>query len=188
MNELSLFSGAGGGLLGTKLLGWRPVGYVELDDYCQRVLAARIKEGFLPEAPIFGDIRSFTRDGHARSYRGVVDVVTAGFPCPPFSVAGKQLAGADERNLWPDTIAVIREVRPRLVCLENVRGLLGAHGYLGRVLGDLADAGFDAEWRVLSAADVGANHLRERVWIIAADARRQSARQSGGGHGTSRSD
>ena len=93
MNELSLFSGAGGGLLGTMLLGFRPIGYVEWDDYCQRVLAARIRDGFLSDAPIFGDIKTFISDGYAASYTGLVDVITAGFPCQPFSVAGKRKGG-----------------------------------------------------------------------------------------------
>ena len=82
MRELSLFTGAGGGLLGTKLLGWRPVGYVENSEYCQRVIAARIRDGFLEEAPIFGDIRAFIGEGYAESYQGMVDVLSAGFPCP----------------------------------------------------------------------------------------------------------
>jgi DNA (cytosine-5)-methyltransferase 1 len=80
--ELSLFSGAGGGLLGTKLLGWRCAGYVENDDYCQRVLAGRIEGGIFDRAPIFRDIRAFLGQGFAERYRGLVDVLTAGFPCP----------------------------------------------------------------------------------------------------------
>ena len=98
MRELSLFSGAGGGLLGTYLLGWIPVGYVEQNDYCQRVIAARIADRILPDAPIFGDIRAFIRDGYAASYQGMVDVLTAGFPCQPFSVAGKRKGGTDKRK------------------------------------------------------------------------------------------
>lgn len=170
MRELSLFSGAGGGLAGTvHLLGWRPVGYVEIDDYCQRVLRRRIDDGYLPAAPIFSDIRAFLRDGYAESYQGLVDVVTAGFPCQPFSVAGRGEADRDDRNLWPETIAVLRVVRPRFALLENVPGLLsGSHGYFGRVLGELAEAGFDAEWGVLGAVDAGAPHQRKRVWIAAA--------------------
>jgi DNA (cytosine-5)-methyltransferase 1 len=166
MRELSLFSGAGGGLLGTLLLGWRPVGYVEWDDYCQRVIAQRIKDGFLPEAPIFSDVRAFVSDGYARAYQGMVDVVTAGFPCQPFSTAGKQLGELDERNMWPDTLRVIREVRPRFVLLENVASLV-SNSYFGRIQGDLAESGYDARWDCISAADVGAPHRRRRVWIVA---------------------
>jgi hypothetical protein len=85
MRELSLFTGAGGGILGTHLLGWTPIGYVEWDDYCQRVLAARIADGLIPSAPIFGDVREFVQSGAAEQYRGFADVVSAGFPCQPFS-------------------------------------------------------------------------------------------------------
>lgn len=81
MNELSLFSGSGGGLLGTSLLGWTPKGYVEIDEYCQQVIAQRIKDGLLPVAPIFSDINEFLFTGAARQYRGFIDVVTGGFPC-----------------------------------------------------------------------------------------------------------
>ena len=173
MYELSLFSGAGGGLLGTHLLGWTPIGYVEWDDYCQRVLAQRIADGILPVAPIFGDVREFAQSGAAREYRGFADVVTAGFPCQPFSVAGKRAGADDERNMWPATIRVIREVRPPYVLLENVPGLLsGSHGYFGQVLRDLAESGYDARWRVLSAAEVGAPHKRDRLWIVATDSHR----------------
>lgn len=168
MLELSLFSGVGGGLLGSHLLGWRPVGYVEIDDYCQRVLAARIRDGYLPDAPIFGDIRAFIRDGYAERYRGVADVVTAGFPCQPFSVAGKQQGADDDRNLWPETRDTLRIVRPQYCLLENVPGLLaGSHGYFGTILGELAELGYDARWGVLGADDAGAPHRRKRLWVLA---------------------
>ncbi|HJP69531.1 MAG TPA: DNA cytosine methyltransferase [Sphingomicrobium sp.] len=166
MNELSLFTGAGGGLLGTHLLGWRPVGYVEWDDYCQRVIAARIRDGYLPIAPIFTDVREFAQSGAADQYRGIADVVTAGFPCQPFSLGGKQLGEADERNMWPATADVIRRVRPRFVGLENVAGLVTS-GYIGTVLGDLAAMGLDARWGVLGGHHVGAAQRRERVWLFA---------------------
>ena len=166
MNELSLFTGAGGGILGSHLLGWRPIGYVEFNDYCQRVLAQRIKDGYIPEAPIFGDIRAFVSEGFAERYRGMVDIVTAGFPCQPFSVAGKQAAEDDPRNMWPATAEVLRIVRPRSALLENVPGLLsGSHGYFGQILRELAELGYDVRWGVLSAADAGAPHLRKRLWI-----------------------
>jgi DNA (cytosine-5)-methyltransferase 1 len=166
MRELSLFSGAGGGLLGTHLLGWRPVGYVEIDDYCQRVIAARIRDGILPAAPIFGDVKAFNCDGYAAAYSGLVDVVTGGFPCQPFSLAGKRQGAADERNGWPATIECLRVVRPEWALLENVPGLLTS-GYFGTILGDLAESGFDCRWRILSAAEVGAPHRRDRLWIVA---------------------
>ena len=165
MRELSLFSGAGGGLLGTHLLGWRSIGYVEFDDYCQRVIRARIDDGYLPDAPIFGDIRAFNSDGYAASYQGLVDVITAGFPCQPFSTAGKRAGADDARNMWPATIECIRLVRPRYCLLENVAALTSS-GYFGTILADLAESGYDARWRILSAAEVGAPHQRKRIWIL----------------------
>ena len=166
MNELSLFTGAGGGVLGTKLLGWRTVGYVEWDKYCQQVLAQRIQDGFLDEAPIFGDIDHFIESGAAKKYAGFVDVVTAGFPCQPFSVAGKKKGKDDERNKWPQTLQTIRDVRPRFALLENVPGLLNS-GYFHEILGSLAESGFDVRWDCISAAAVGAPHRRDRLWILA---------------------
>jgi site-specific DNA-cytosine methylase len=164
MNELSLFSGAGGGLLGTMLLGFRPIGYVEWDDYCQRVLAARIRNGILPDAPIFGDIKTFISDGYAASYTGMVDVITAGFPCQPFSVAGKQKGADDERNMWPATATVIGIVKPRFVLLENVPGV---RTYLPVVVRDLRRLGYEVSRPlILGADDVGAPHRRKRVWIV----------------------
>jgi DNA (cytosine-5)-methyltransferase 1 len=142
------------------------VGYVEWNDYCQRVIAARIKDGILPDAPIFTDVRQFAQSGAADQYRGIADVVTAGFPCQPFSLGGKQLGEADERNMWPATADVIRRVRPRFVLLENVTGLI-VSGYIGTVLGDLAAMGLDARWGVLGGHHIGAAQRRERVWILA---------------------
>lgn len=163
--ELSLFSGVGGGLLGSQwLLGWRTVCYVEWDAYAVDVLKARIRDGVLHDAPIWDNV--FTFDG--RPWRGLVDIVSAGFPCQPFSSAGKQLAGDDPRNGFPATIRIIREVRPRVAWLENVPGLLfGKHRYFDTVLGELDEAGYDAEWGVFSAAEVSAPHKRERLWILA---------------------
>lgn len=166
MRELSLFSGAGGGLLGTKLLGFRAVGYVEWETYPQKVLQARIADGYLDAAPIFGDIRRFVADGYAEQYQGMADLVSAGFPCQPFSVAGKQAAADDPRNMWPATRDVLAVVRPAYALLENVPGLL-ATGYGETIFRDLAALGFDAEWGVFSAAECGAPHLRERLFIVA---------------------
>jgi len=166
VHELSLFTGAGGGVLGTKLIGWRTVGYVEWEPYCQQVIGQRIQDGFLDEAPIFGDIDHFIESGAAKKYAGFVDVVTAGFPCQPFSVAGKKKGQDDERNKWPQTIQCIRDVRPRYALLENVPGLLNS-GYFSEILTSLAEAGFDARWCVLGADDVGAPHRRKRLWILA---------------------
>lgn len=169
MNVLHLFAGAGGGVLADRLLGFRTVGYVEIDPYCQAVLKARIQDGFLDPAPIFGDVREFIRAGHAREYRGVADVVVGGFPCQPFSVAGKRKGSADNRNLWPEFAEVVGQVQPAYVFAENVPGLLTWDGgrYFGRIVGDLAALGYGIRWCVLGADDVGAPHRRKRLWILA---------------------
>ena len=169
MNHLSLFSGVGGGDLAHQhMLGWQTVGYVEFDKFCQQVLAQRIEDGFLEEPPIFGDIDDFIESGCAKKYQGYVDVVTAGFPCQPFSVAGKQAGEDDPRNKWPQTIQCIRDLGPRLryALLENVPGLLSS-GYFDEILSDLAEAGMDARWIVLGADDCFAPHRRKRLWILA---------------------
>lgn len=129
LNELALFAGAGGGILGAKLLGWRTVCAVEKEPYCREVLLRRQRDGVLPLFPIWDDIRTF--DG--REWRGLVDVVTAGFPCQPFSSAGKRQGDADERNMWPHTIRVIDEIRPQICLLENVPNLLGCRHHQQRM-------------------------------------------------------
>lgn len=166
MNELSLFSGIGGGLLASKLLGWKTLGYVEFNDYCQKIIKARIEDDILDKAPIFGNVQAFISEGYAKSYKGMVDVITAGFPCQPFSVAGKQRGPSDPRNMWPETIECIRIIRPRFAFLENVPGLL-AHPYGRTIFRDLAKSGYKCRWRILSAAEMGADHIRSRLWIVA---------------------
>ncbi len=163
MNELSLFSGAGGGLLATQhLLGFRTVCYVEIDDYCQRVLQARIQDGLFDDAPIWDDVRTF--DG--RPWRGCVDLVTAGFPCQDISSCGSgEGLNGKKSGLWREVARIVREVRPRLLFLENSPLLVGRG--LVRILGELAEMGFDARWCVLSAGQLGAPHLRNRVWLLA---------------------
>ena len=170
-NTLDLFSGYGGFQLGLRLAGIpiRTVCYVEWDKYCQQVLLQRFKDDppTLTPAPVWDDIKSF--DG--RPWREVVDIITAGFPCQPHSNAGRRRGADDDRNLWPDTLRIIREVGPKRVILENVPGILmgsdGRQPYGGIVVGELADAGYDAVWRVVSAADAGAPHLRKRWWLVA---------------------
>jgi DNA (cytosine-5)-methyltransferase 1 len=161
-NELALFAGVGGGILGGKLLGWRTVCAVEWDEYCAGVLISRQNEGYLDPFPVWDDVRTF--DG--RPWRGVVDVVSGGFPCQDISVAGSGagLAGA-RSGLWVEMARIIGEVRPRYAYVENVPALL-VRGF-GRILGDLAEMGYDARWGVYGACDVGAPHKRERLWILA---------------------
>ena len=162
MNELALFAGAGGGILGGKLLGWRTVCAVEWQPYAIGVLCQRQNDGILRPFPIWDDVRTF--DG--RPWRGVVDVVSGGFPCQDISSAGKGAGITGERSgLWREMARIICEVEPRYVFVEN-SPMLTIRG-LGVVLGDLAAMGFDAEWGVLGAHNIGANHKRERIWILA---------------------
>jgi DNA (cytosine-5)-methyltransferase 1 len=162
LNELALFAGAGGGILGGKLLGWRTVCAVEINDYARRVLLARQDDGCLSPFPIWDDITTF--DG--RAWRGIVDVVSGGFPCQDISSAGKGAGIDGERSgLWRKMARIICEVGPRFVLVEN-SPMLTSRG-LGRVLGDLAAMGYDARWGVLGAVDAGAPHKRERIWIVA---------------------
>ena len=162
LNELALFAGAGGGILGGHLLGWRTVCAVEWEPYPASVLCARQNEGFLPPFPIWDDVCSF--DG--KPWRGIVDVISGGFPCTDISAAGRG-AGIDGEasGMWREMARIIHEVRSRYVFVEN-SPMLTSRG-LGRVLGDLATMGFDAKWGVLGAADVGAPHQRDRIWIVA---------------------
>jgi len=162
LRELALFAGAGGGILGGKLLGWQTVCAVEIDAYCRSVLAARQNDGCLEPCPIWDDVRTF--DG--RPWLGIVDVVSGGFPYQDISCAGNGTGIDGERSgLWHEFARIICEVRPRFVFVEN-SPVLTSRG-LGRVLGDLATLGFDAKWCVLGACDAGAPHKRERIWILA---------------------
>ncbi|WP_061233763.1 DNA cytosine methyltransferase [Leptospira interrogans] len=162
MNELALFAGAGGGILGGKLLGWKTVCAVELNSFRARRLLQRQNEGHLPPFPIWDDVRSF--DGFP--WRGFVDVVSGGFPCQGVSVAGKGRGLDNEHSgLWKEMGRIICEVRPSFVFVEN-SPLLTRRG-LDRVLGDLASMGFNAIWGVLGANHAGAPQKRERIWILA---------------------
>ena len=162
MNELALFAGAGGGILGGKLLGWRTVCAVEWEPYAASVLVARQNDGFLSPFPIWDDVQTF--DG--KPWRGIVDVVSGGFPCQDISAAGKGAGINGERSgMWKEMARIIGEVRPRFAFVENSPMLI-TRG-LECVLADLTAMGYDSRWGVVSAADVGANHKRERIWIIA---------------------
>lgn len=162
LREMALFAGAGGGILGGKLLGWECVCAVEWEPYPAAVLAARQNEGFLPPFPIWDDVQTF--DG--RPWRGLVDVVSGGFPCQDISAAGRGAGITGERSgMWKHMARIIGEVRPRYVLVEN-SPVLTSRG-LDVVLGDLAALGYDAEWGVLGAVHAGAPHERERIWILA---------------------
>jgi len=163
MRELALFAGAGGGILGGYLLGWRTVCAVEIDPFCRSVLLARQRDGILPHFPIWDDIRTF--DG--AYWRGHVDVISGGFPCQDISSANVQGAGINgaRSGLWREMARVVREVRPRFVFVEN-SPMLTRRG-IDAVLGDLATMGFAARWGVLGTVSAKGPCQRYRIWIVA---------------------
>ena len=161
MNELALFAGAGGGILGGHLLGWRTVCAVEWEQYPASVLCARQNDGILPPFPIWDDVQTF--DG--KPWRGIVDVVSGGFPCQDISAAGKG-AGIDgeQSGMWREMARVVGEVRPTFVFVEN-SPMLVTRG-LNRVLADLTSLGYDTKWTVMGCSQFGAKHQRDRIWIV----------------------
>lgn len=162
MNELALFAGAGGGILGGHLLGWKTICAVERESYAASVLAQRQNDGILSPFPIWDDVCTF--DGTA--WRGIVDVVSGGFPCQDISSAGKGAGIDGERSgLWREMARIIGEVRPRFVLLENSERLVSKG--LAVVIGDLAEVGYSARWIPLSAGELGAPHGRPRLWLVA---------------------
>jgi len=177
MNVLALCSGIGGGIeLGLKLAEptARTVCYVEREAFPIAVTLTRIREGYLDDAPIWSDVTTF--DG--KPWRNVVDCITGGYPCQPFSVAGQRQGEHDPRHLWPDIKRIVGEVRPRFCFFENVAG----HLQLGfeSVWRDLSDMGYEVEAGLFTAAEVGAPHKRQRLFILAhADAGRRWSQ----GHG-----
>ena len=200
MNVLDLFSGIGGFSLGLERAGMRTVAFCEIDHFCRKVIARNF-----PGRPIFDDVRTLTgkivadaicgqvreqprgRDGASRTGSSQpgqprvqrIDLICGGFPCQDISVAGKGAGIEGERSgLWSEYARIIREVRPRYAIIENVSALLGRG--LQRVLWDLAQIGYDAEWHAIPASAVGAPHRRDRVWIVAYD---DSARPSYGCEG-----
>ena len=173
LNELALFAGAGGGILGGHLLGWRTVCAVEWEPYPASVLCARQNDNILPPFPIWDDVQTF--DG--KPWRGIVDVVSGGFPCQDISAAGGGGGIDGERSgMWREMARIIHQVRPRFVFVEN-SPMLTSRG-LGRVLGNLASMGFDAKWGVLGADCIGLPHRRERIWILATHSRYKHVERS----------
>jgi DNA (cytosine-5)-methyltransferase 1 len=163
MRCVDLFAGAGGGLLAGHLLGWRTVCAVEWDSFAASVLVQRQNDGLLPAFPIWDDVQTFTGT-ILDPFRGV-DVVAGGFPCQDISSAGKG-AGIDGKKsgMFQHMARIVGEIRPRYVFVENSPLLVGRG--LARVLGSLAEMGYDARWGVLGARDAGAPHKRDRIWIV----------------------
>lgn len=160
MTHASLFSGIGGFDLAAEWMGWTNVLNCEIDEFCRMVLKYHF-----PNAKQYADIRTtdFT------VWRGRIDILTGGFPCQPFSVAGKRKGTDDDRYLWPEMLRAIREIRPRWVVGENVYGLVNWSGgmVLEQVCADLENEGYEVQPFVIPACAVNAPHRRDRVWIIA---------------------
>ncbi len=160
MTHASLFSGFGGFDLTAEWVGWTNLFNCEIDPFCRRLLAYHF-----PHAKQYADVR--TTDFSV--WRGRVDVLTGGFPCQPFSAAGKRKGTADSRHLWPEMLRAIREIRPRWVVGENVLGIIDWSGgvVFEQVLANLETEGYEVEAYVLPACGVGAPHRRYRVWFVA---------------------
>ncbi|MEH3393538.1 DNA cytosine methyltransferase [Klebsiella variicola] len=156
VNELALFAGAGGGILGGHLLGWRTVCAVERDAYAAQVLAQRQNDRILKPFPIWSDVCSF--DG--KPWRGIVDIVSGGFPCQAFSKASRGRITA--KSMWPEMRRIVREVKPGLVFAENV-----TKDAITIAAADLIAMGYKTSAVQLSAKDMGADHIRERFWLLA---------------------
>jgi DNA (cytosine-5)-methyltransferase 1 len=160
MKHGSLFSGIGGFDLASSWIGWENVFNCERDRFCRRVL-----KHYWPETKSYEEIKTF----NAAEYKGQIDVLSGGFPCQPFSQAGKRKGTADDRYLWPEMLRIIGEVQPCWVVGENVFGLLNWKGGMvfRQMLVDLEAAGYEVWLYVLPAAGVGAPHRRNRIWFIA---------------------
>ena len=169
LKVLDLFSGIGGFSLGLERTGgFETVAFCEIDPFCRKVLAKH-----WPNVRQYEDVRKLTADTLARDGIGV-DVITGGFPCQDISCAGRQAGiGAGTRSgLWSEIFRLASELSPSYVFVENVPNLLSGPseqpgGWFGRILGDLASLGYDAEWHCVPASYVGAPHIRDRVWIVA---------------------
>tara|TARA_R110000823_G_scaffold149320_1_gene280065 strand:+ start:82 stop:936 length:855 start_codon:yes stop_codon:yes gene_type:complete len=160
MTHASLFSGIGGFDLAAEWMGWENVFHCEYDPFCQKVLAHHF-----PNSKLYDDVRTFD----ATQYRGRIDVLSGGFPCQPFSVAGQRKGTDDPRHLWPAMLRIIREIQPRYVLGENVRGLLNWSDGLvfEQVCTDLENEGYEVTPYILPACAVNAPHRRDRVWFVA---------------------
>ena len=170
LRVLDLFSGIGGFSLGLERTGgFETVAFCEIEPFPRKVLAKH-----WPGVPCYEDVRTLTAERLATDGIAGVDVITGGFPCQDVSTAGKRagLVEGTRSGLYVEVIRLARELRPSFIVMENVAGLLSGPseqrgGWFGRVLGDLAALGYNAEWENIPASALGAPHRRERVWIVA---------------------
>ena len=164
---LAICAGGGGLELGLSLVlgsSHRVVCYVEREAYAAATLVTRMAEGALADAPVWDDLTTFTGDV-ASPFVDKIDLLSGGIPCQPHSVAGNQRGADDDRDLWPQTGRLIREIRPRGLFLENVPGI--ARYYWERIRPELHDMDYETAEGIFSAAEVGANHRRERFFLLA---------------------
>ena len=168
----SLFSGIGGFDLAAEWMGWENLFNCEWEEFPRKVL----KHHF-PNAKQYGDIKEF----NATTYAGRIDILTGGFPCQPYSTAGKRKGKEDERHLWPEMLRVVRECSPRWIVGENVRGLVNWNGGLvfEEVCADLETCGYSVQPFILGACAVNAPHRRDRVWFVAHANERNDGRTTG---------
>ncbi len=160
LNHGSLFSGGGGFDLAAEMMGWNNIFHCEIDPFCNRIL-----NYYWPKAYHFHDIQKFD----ATSFKGKIDILTGGFPCQPFSTAGKRKGTADSRHLWPQMLRIIREIKPEWVVGENVYGIVSWNEgvVFEQVHSDLEREGYEVQTFVLPACGVNAPHRRYRAWFIA---------------------
>jgi DNA (cytosine-5)-methyltransferase 1 len=172
LKHLDLFSGIGGFSLGLESAGLvETVAFCDFDQYCQQVLNKNF-----PGVPVYGDVKELNYDKLKADGIDQIDIITGGYPCQPFSVAGSKKGEQDPRHVWPEMFRLIKELRPTWVIGENV----GGHIKLGldSVLENLESEGYSARTFSISASSVGANHKRERVWIVANSRRSVGGKQS----------
>jgi DNA (cytosine-5)-methyltransferase 1 len=173
MRLLDTFAGVGGFSLAAHWMGWETAAFVEWEEYPQKVL----KKNF-PGVPVYSDIRDF----HYEEEIGPIDIVCGGFPCQPFSSAGKRKGAADDRYLWPEMLRVIKEAGPSWVVGENVAGILSMDGgaVFEEICTSLENEGYEVWAFIIPAISKGAPHRRDRVWIVAYSERRDEGRKSRG--------
>jgi DNA (cytosine-5)-methyltransferase 1 len=187
LRVLDLFSGIGGFSLGLERTGgFETVAFCEIEPFPRRVLAKH-----WPGVPCYEDVRTLTRGVLERDGITGINVITGGFPCQDLSNAGNRAGmGAGTRSgLWSEIVRLVGELRPEYVIVENVAALLSGPskrrgGWFGRVLGDLAECGYDAEWENIPAAAMGAPHRRDRVWIVSFPAQDRNHEQRFSSSGT----
>ena len=163
MKALDLFSGIGGFSVGLERAGFKTVAFCEIDKYCRLVLNKHWKD-----TKIYHDVREITRQQYEQDGLELPGIITGGFPCQPFSVAGRQKGSGDNRYLWPEMFRVIKEFKPRWIVAENVRGIINIQDgvVFENVCTDLESQGYETQTFIIPAAGVGAPHRRDRVWIV----------------------